>query len=84
MTRTHRGQSASPCSAEQVDEHGLGLVVNSVAGHNVGWKCVISRIAGSCLQVGAWLDADNVHHEFKSKSLSDGCDDLDVAMRLFT
>ena len=84
MTRSHRRQTTCSCSAEQVDENGLGLVVSGVAGHGVGRKCVISRIACSSLQVGAWLDTDDVHHEFKSEPFGDGCDDLDVAMRLFT
>ena len=84
MARTHRRQPASARSAEQVDEHSLGLVIGRVAGHGVGRKCVISRIAGSCLQVGARLDADDVYNEFKSEPFGDRCDDFDIAVRLLT
>ena len=56
--RAHAGEPVQAGAPEEVEEHGLGLVVGGVAGEGVGRQDGVASGAGPCLQVRTRFDDD--------------------------
>lgn len=57
MPRLHRTQTGDTGSPDEVDEHGLGLIIGGMTGGRFGTEKRISDGTHAGLQVGAWFDA---------------------------
>ena len=57
---THPGQTRARRAAQQVDQHGLGLVVGGVPGQHVGGQHRVAGVAGPRFQVRPDRDVDRL------------------------
>jgi hypothetical protein len=59
--RAHTGQTARCGTAQQVDEHGLGLVVGCVPGEHAGGQHGVARRPGPGLEIRAVAHGHRMH-----------------------
>ena len=81
MFTAHAGEAIESAPAQQVDQHGLGLIISGVAGQDVDGKHAISGGAGARLDVGARpTDVDSLRAKGCTEPRGGGSNDLCFAI----
>ena len=77
----HPGQTVEPAAAQEVEQHGLGLVVGGVSGEHTGGEHGVAGRSGAGLEVRAGLDHDALGPEPGAEARRRCRDDVGLGLR---
>jgi hypothetical protein len=78
----HSSESIESGSTQEIDDHGFGTIVCSVARADVVGQYGISSRSCASLEIGSGLDADAMGDERRSYILGSSCNSIGLFMRL--